>query len=94
MDMRGDLRSDSHVLLASCSACVYQCVNRSGIGVNVQMRPEDSRTLRRQRQSKRGERERELNRASQWCRCECANKRGQLNAVRVVAEHLTRIPCC
>ena len=43
--MRGDLRSDSYVLPASCSACVYECVNRSGVftvGVNEQMRPEDS----------------------------------------------------
>ena len=29
-DMRGDLRFDSYVLLASYSACVYECVNRSG----------------------------------------------------------------
>ena len=86
--MRGDLRSDSYVLLASCSEYVHECVNRSGVGVNAQMRPEDSRTLTRQRESKRegnpGERkresERELNRESQWCRCECANERGQLNA--------------
>ena len=90
--MRGDLRSDSYVLLGSCSGCVYECVNGSGVGVNAQMpRPEDSRTLTRQRESKR---ERELNRESQWCRCECANERGQLNAVRVVAEHPTRIPYC
>ena len=75
--MRGDLRSDSYVLLASCSEYVQECVNRSGVGVNAQMRPEDSRTLTRQRESKRGgtserekERERELNRESQWCRCE------------------------
>ena len=47
--MRRDLRSDSYVLLAGCSACVYECVNRSGVGVNAQMRPEDSRTLTRQR---------------------------------------------
>ena len=31
-DMRSDLRSDSYVLLASCSACVYECVNRCGVG--------------------------------------------------------------
>ena len=67
--MRGNLRSDSYVLLASCSECVHECVNRSGVGVNVQMHPEDSRTLTRQRESKRGEpgerkRERELNRES------------------------------
>ena len=54
MDMKGDPRSGSYVLLASCSACVYECVNRSGVGVNAQMRPEDSRTLTRQQQSKRG----------------------------------------
>ena len=83
--MRGDLRSDSYVLLASCSEYVHECVNRSGVGVNTQMRPEASRTLTRQRESKRGgeprrDKERELNRESQWCRCECASERGQLNA--------------
>ena len=62
--MRGDLRSDSYVLLASDSEYVQECVNRSGVGVNAQMRPEDSRTPTRQRESKRGgggdpERERE-----------------------------------
>ena len=31
----------------SCSECVHECVNRSGVGVNAQMRPEDSRTLTR-----------------------------------------------
>ena len=131
----------------SCSECVHKCVNRSGVGVNAQMRHEDSRTLTRQRGSKRGgnperrekerervetddgvdaetslslslcisisllrsytffsrsplvsktllerERARELNRESQWRGCECANERGELNAVRVVAEHSTRIP--
>ena len=55
----------------SCSECVHECVNRSGVGVNAQMRPEDSRTLTRQRGSKRGgtrreeERERERGRAKQ-----------------------------
>ena len=40
--MRGDLRPDSYVLLlASCSACVYECMNRCGVGVNAQMRPEE-----------------------------------------------------
>ena len=52
--MRGDLRSDSYVLLASYSEYVHECVNRSGVGVNAQMHPEDSRTLTRQRESKRG----------------------------------------
>ena len=66
--MRGDLRSDSYVLLASSSEYVHECVNRRGVGVNAQMRPEDSRTLTRQRESKRGgtpERERERERAKQ-----------------------------
>ena len=52
--MKGDLRSDSYVLLAGCSEYVHECVNRSGVGVNAQMRPVDSRTLTRQRESKRG----------------------------------------
>ena len=38
--MRGDQRSDSYVLPASCSEYVHECVNRSGVGVNAQMRPE------------------------------------------------------
>ena len=49
-------------------ACVHECVNRSGVGVNAQMRPEDSRTLTRQRESKRGgerKRERKRERAKQ-----------------------------
>ena len=66
-------------------------MNGCGVGVNAQMRPEHARTLTRQRESEKGgggggsieERKKELNRESQWCRCECANELEQLNAVRV-----------
>ena len=92
--MRGDLRSDSYVLLASCSACVYKCVNRSGCEcANASRRFENADKTTGKQEIERGERERELNRESQWCRCEFANERGQLNAVRAVTEHSTRIPC-
>ena len=55
-DMRGDLRSDSYVLLASCSEFLHECVNRSGVDVNAKMRPEDEVTSgwrsKRRRQAK------------------------------------------